>query len=387
MYRVYLDDTIIHNPLAPAQSYKFCEEMVVSQSTSWEIDQFTFKMSPKHPNYDDVHVLRSYVKVMDDHGELFFGRVIRIDKESDKTITVTCESRVAFLADTVFEPIYTKKNSKYTSPPEADTVEGWLSFWLETGDTAHNKRIEDDRRKFYVGNIDGARSTLIQTQEPTTIFDLCKKLLENIGGYLVVRVGDDGKQYLDYKTDFKNADGSQKQSTQKVQFGKNMLDISTYINGDSFYTCLYPVGKLLDDNNNQHEGWQQRRTILMQGVSDTRYVRNETLEAIYGKIIATMVFDEIDDPVTLKNIAQGYVNSQALKVSATITAFDLSLVNSDIDRINVGEYVNAISKPLEFNAWLLCKSKETNLSHPEKSTVTLGATQATISRASAGWKD
>ena len=126
---------------------------------------------------------------------------------------------------------------------------------------------------------------------------------------------------------------------------------------------------------------------MSSGVSSTRYVKNETLESLYGRIIGTATWDDIDDPQTLKNLAQGMVNGQALKTSLTITAFDLSILDSDISRIEVGQYVNVISKPHDLNVWLLCKEKSIDLTHPEKSTVTLGATQATISRAAAGWKD
>lgn len=387
MYRVYLDDNIIHNPSATAQQGLSCEDMVVSQSINWEINQFTFKMSQKHPAYSKVHVLRSRVKVYDGNGELFVGRVIRVDKAFDNTITVTCEDRLAFLCDTVIEPIYTKGNNKYTSPPETDSILGWLKFWLETANTAHNKMVNDDSRKFYAGTSDKTGTLLFQTQEPTTPFELCKKLLEKIDGYLVLRIGSDGKQYIDFKSDFVDSTGAQIRSSQKIEFGKNILDIKNYLNGESLYTWLYPVGKLLDDPNKKHEGWQERRSILASGVSTTRYVKNETLESLYGRIIGTATWDDIDDPQTLKNLAQGMVNGQSLKTSLTITAFDLSILDSDISRIEVGQYVNVISKPHDLNVWLLCKEKSIDLTHPEKSTVTLGATQATISRAAAGWKD
>lgn len=386
MYRVYLDDKIIHDPSKATQQGLICDNMVISQSVDWEINQFTFDMSPKHPKRDDVHVLRSYVKVLDGNGELFYGRVIRLDKAFDNTLTVTCEDRVAWLCDIYAEPIFTKGNSKYTSPAEADTITGWLNFWLNDKQWSYNQRIENDSKKIYVGNIAGSRSTLIQTQEPTSIFELCKTILDNLGGYFILRHADDGKNYLDYKTDFVDASGNQIRSSQKIEFGKNILDITNYLNGASLYTVLYPVGKLLEDTNKAHEGWQERRNI-MRAEYQSRYVRNETLISLYGIIQGTKTYDEIDDPATLQNLAQWDVNGQSLKTSLTITAFDLSILDSDITRIEVGQYVNVISKPHDLNVWLLCKEKSIDLTHPEKSTVTLGATQSTISRSAAGWKD
>lgn len=92
-----------------------------------------------------------------------------------------------------------------------------------------------------------------------------------------MRVGNDGKQYIDFKSDFVDSTGAQIRSAQKIEFGKNILDIKNYLNGESLYTWLYPVGKLLDDTNKHHEGWQERRTILASGVSTTRYVKTKLL--------------------------------------------------------------------------------------------------------------
>lgn len=387
-YKVYLDDVKIHDVSEPPHLKCFCTNMVLDLSTDLQINTFSFSMLIDHPQYEDVHVLNSIVSVFDDEEKIFEGRVIRVDKDFECTKTVTCEEVMAYLCDVAAEPfcLQDKTISNHPVISKYDTPLGWMQYFMEDAEwTAYNK-LCDESKKIYLGTFNSNRKCSIQTDTPITVFEMLKKIHEECEGYVYITYGKNGKNYLNYVQDFDT------RGSQIIEFGKNILDITSYLDGSALYTILYAVGAenplyYYDDAGNQykmHDGWIERYHCSFDN-GGTRFAKNDTLIKLYGKIYGIKVYDGVNDVATLNQLAQQAVNSQALNTSITVTAADLHLVHADIQKFKIRTYARVISKPHDIDMWMMIKKMHIDMSDPSKTTVTLGATKRTLSERSAGW--
>lgn len=389
-YYVYLDETKIHDLSLPAEYCCFCDDMTLDLSTDLKIDAFTFTMVPTHPQYNDVHVINSIVKVTDDDETLFIGRVITVEQDFNRKKTISCEEVMAFLSDVAAEP-FCEQNKNISNHPVVshyDTPKGWMDYFLNNaGYMAYNK-LCDANKTIELGTFSSSRKCTIQTEDPVSIFEMLKTIHDECEGYTYIRYGDDGKYYLDYVQDF------DEKCTQTIEFGKNILDITTKLDGSNLYTILYAVGAprddvFIDSNGNQlkyHEGWNDRLHASFEN-GGTRFAKNQTLINLYGKIYGVKVYDGCDDGNTLNELAQAAVNSQALNMSITVTAADLSLVNANIEKFRIRTYARVKSLPHDVDVWMLIKNMHIDMSNPQNTTVTLGVTRRTLSEKTVGWKE
>ena len=109
------------------------------------------------------------------------------------------------------------------------------------------------------------------------------------------------------------------------------------------------------------------------------YVTNQALYNKLGMIAVPMQF-EAETASELLAQAKNTLNLLAvLNKSIELTAFDLSLVNADVDTIEIGDNVQVVSAPHGLNAKMVCTAKTMDFINPEQSSVTLGKAQQSMS--------
>lgn len=319
---------------------------------------FKFDMPPDNPGYDKIKKLTSVVQVLKDAEEIFCGRVL--DEESDfyGVKSVTCEGELAYLLDSIQRP-----GEYHDMTPRA---------FLETLLNSHNSQVEDNK-KIYCGNVtvtDPNDSIYRYTNWETTLDDINEKLVDRLGGHLVLRK-EDGKKYLDYYASY---DDFMPQNTQKIEFGKNLLDFSQTITAADIATAIIPLGARQEKAEDDPEALERYLTIeSVNGGKD--YVYDQEAVEQFGWVYRTVKFDDVTVASNLKSKGEQYLHeTQFEQLTLTVKAVDLNLLYADIKSIQLGDDIRVISKPHSLDKYFPVLQRSYHLDAPEQDTITLGTT-------------
>lgn len=307
----------------------------------------TFTMTKNHPHYDKLKKLKTYIRVFetDDDGAItmiFEGRVLTEETSFDGKRKITCEGSRGFLRDNIQRP------AKYISL----TKEEWFTSVVN----AHNVDMGFDKR-FHVGQfaIDQAAIDRYPMENGyTTTLDLLEsQMVANYGGYLVVR-NTGGIRYLDYISNVGVV------NPQRIDFGKNLLDLNKITTSEPMITAVIGVGK-------------DGMTLRKKGQYDSDYVYDPVAVDQYGIIFAVQVFEDVDTWNELYYRSLMMLDRLATtNTTIDVNAFDCGLINVDIQRINIGDSVRCVSTIHKLDEFLLVTNKTIYLENPEADTITLG---------------
>lgn len=348
MYKIYCDDELLYDNIH--EDLKIFDPKLTLELN--KVGSFTFTMYKNHPMYARMKKLKSIITVKRDDALIFRGRILNDTEGWYKEKKVECEGELAFLIDSIQRP-YTWQGD----------VAGLFSKFIES----HNSQVDADHQ-FKIGNVTvtdpndylpRSDSTYLTTWDSIT-----KKLIEPLGGYLMVRHETDGV-YIDYLEKLNGL------TTQEIKFGENLLDFEKQIKGDEIVTGIIPLGKKSDDSD-------ERLTIA--SVNDGKdYLIDEEAAEKYGKIFVTQTWDDVTDPTNLKNKASAaLVDLVKTSVSLTLTAVDLSNINKTIMSFKLGTSVKVKSKPHDIDDYFLVNKLSLDLLKPQNDKLTLGATYKTL---------
>ncbi len=348
MYRVYLDDHLLFDPTV--------EELVILDPQLDLQDNksgaFDFTIPPTHPLYNAIEKHKSQITVTQDGRVLFKGRVLDDEVDFNNFNSVICEGALSYFNDSVVRP-YLHQGS----------VDDYVIFLI----TQHNSQMGDyEHKKFKVGNITVKdpndyihRSSRIY---PSTWKELEDKLLDTLGGHLVLRYEEDGT-YIDYLAD------SDYISRQKIEFGENLLDIKRFTKGEDIATAIIPLGATISS-----EGEEERKLTIESVNNGKDYLYDETAVQLYGGyIFKTVEYQDVTLPQNL--IQRGRAElAQAVRLGLTIelTAFDMSLLDINVDDFRVFEYVEVRSEPHDLSALFLVSKMTIHLTDPSRNKLTVG---------------
>lgn len=359
IYRVTCDDVpIYHSNLQSMKIFGASLDLELNKTGS-----FSFTMQQDHPRYDMIRRMKSIIKVWQDDYLLFRGRALDDPTGWHNEKKISCEGELSFLLDSQQRPY------DYTG-----TIEGYLNLLI----TRHNEQVEE-AKWFTVGNItvvDGndyiVRSNIDYVDTWT---EMQAKLLDLLGGYIIVR-HEGWINYIDYLQDVTLL------SPQKIEFGKNLLDLEKVRKGAAIGTAVIPLGAKIKDEEGKDT--DVRLTIeSVNGGSDM--LRDESAIAQYGTIVKKEIFDDVTEPENLLRKGQAYL-ADLVKLPETIelTAADLATTGADIGSFHLGTYVQAISRPHGINQLFLVSKLSLNLLSPAANKMTLGAARAGLSASVAG---
>lgn len=366
MYKVYANGKPLHHPNMFDSGYVVSEPEITQEVNAH--GSMTFDMLPNHPLYGSINNLTTIITVEDDTGEIFRGRVLHSTKDFYNRKSVYVEGELAFLVDTLYRPFVFK-----------GSVSEFFTLLIEN----HNSQVEDEK-KFTVGlcTVTDPNDYIVRESiDPTSTWDaITYKLIDLLGGYIRTRY-ENGVRYIDYLTSYDSTSG------QKVEFGKNMLDLKDYVTAEDVITCLIPYGVQYDEGDEgyteQPESgtWNGNRLTVESVNSGLDYIKDKNGVSLFGNIWGTMTWDDVTLPDNLLTKAIDYLaESIYAAMTLTITALDLHLVNVDTASIKLGDDVQIFSIPHDINRTLMCVSKKIRLMEPDQDEITLGAKQETLTQ-------
>lgn len=252
--------------------------------------------------------------------------------------------------------------------------DGWQD-WKKDGETAGTtgEALRAEAISIIiVSKVDGTngklKDGLFRENDYINTLELIKTtMLDTLGGVLVIeRIG--GIKFLNYLENYGRT------NSQPIKFGVNMLDYSKITDASGIYTAIVPYGKEIDG----------KKLTIATVNNDCDYIYDEVAVAEYGWIFKEMEWADIDSASALLYAAKlklaGLVKQG---ISLELTAIDLSLVNLDIQKFQVGDMVRCVSKPHELDVFLSVSKKERDLFNPGNDKIVLGGvTQSLTDRIS-----
>lgn len=316
----------------------------------------TFRIPEKHMYYRTIKKLNSVIEVWEDGVLIYEGRVLSDEADMYNTKTVTCEGSLAYLIDSIQRPF-----------SKSGTIHAFLDDMVQS----HNSQVEE-RKQFLLGTVNMADENNELKRESTTLentWNVLKTYLIDVHGGILWVSYQNGKKYLNYTYDMGGY------NVQKIRFGVNLLDLTTYQDATNVVTCLIPYGA--DVEYQDELGETQTRTVDITSVNNGQdYITAaDSVIAEHGKIWATYQWPDITDPSRLKTVAEQFLSENSgIPDTLKVSAVDLAYTGINIQRFQLGKYTTCISKPHGLQKDLLLTQLDLYLDNPQKGSITLGGT-------------
>lgn len=430
MYQIKIFDgpsdwkgTVIHSPYVNDKKVKFKPHLVLDGVSDME-----FTIDPSNPGWNKIRPLNTLIELKNIRtGKVIFqGRVLQpeqtMSSEGMFSIKYVCESKKSYLNDA------NQRYGKYQNV----TLKSFYSSILSN----YNRGVEPYKR-FKVGNVtvtDPNDNLYRFLGYETTFKTLQDKLIDRLGGHLVVREESDGT-YLDYLKDVG------KISKTKIKLKTNLKDLRKEIDPTEIATRIVVLGAKLEirkavidwvegetarveiqenqgeettfvdipmsilpdsvttgsimtvygenpywtfekgfDETESSEVSEPRLTIAsVNGGKD--YLDNPDLIAEFGTIEVPLYYDDVNSPSTLKLRGEQFFASQAAaKVTYDITPLDLSTIDAKFDSFSVGDWYYVVNEVLGINELLQIIEMTIDGDNPHLSKITMGQKRRTLSQ-------
>lgn len=348
MYSVYCDGILLYSSILDELQLQYMKiEMELNKTGS-----FSFTIYQDHVAYNLINKLKSIITVYQDDSLLFKGRVLDDEIGFHNEKQVICEGELAFLLDSIQRPY---------------DYSGSLSGYFTQLINNHNAQVESSKQ-FTVGNVTVQQGTASfsrkETEYMNTWDSIQNKLIETHGGYIVIR-HQNNVNYIDYLSDFNVI------SSQKITFGKNLIDMKLKRSGEEIATAVIPLGAKL-------EGTDERLTIKSVN-NNVDYVYNQTAVTSYGWIFKTVIFDDISSASDLKTKGLEYLSQQVSIVnSLELSAADLASIDQNVNSFRIGTYVRVTTEPHSIDQNFLVDKISVDLLNPANNKLTLGTRFLTL---------
>ena len=340
IYRIYIDDTLVHRSDIPDENYQLVGitlDVEMGKSPSLK-----FTIPPSHPKKSLLKNFLSRFTVKEDELVLAEGRLFDSRQDIYNQVEWQAEGSLSYLTDSYVPAIKVE-----------ETIRALFTRYVNE----HNSRVED-YKKFTVGQItiDNADTEKVKVDNDGyryTADAIQNDLIDSYGGYLRTRY-ENGVRYLDYLKDYGH------KTTQTIEYKKNLIDFALEVNPEDVFTYLIPTGdsnlKINDVNNGKD------------------YIEVEGAKAKWGNKYLLKSFSGISDASTLLKEAKQYIKNhyEELPESLEITAIDLKFLGVDVESIHVGDVVRVTSTPNGVDKDYTCSAISYNLSQFGKTKYTLG---------------
>jgi hypothetical protein len=305
MYRVLCDSYVLYDPRLP-ELFVFEPELTQKKNEPGEL---TFKIPKEHPNFGVPEKLKSRIKVYRDDTLIWVGRVIEDERDLYENRKVVVEGALALLLDSILRPF----------TMDGTAAEVWAYIL-----TQHNAQVNVNQR-FGIGNCDLSDSVSIATKDYLSAWQVLKtSLLDPHGGYLIIRFDENENPILDYLSDVPNT------STQRIEFGVNMIDLVLSKSASETYTACVPLGAALRDIDSESDSDAR---LMIASVNDGQdFLIDSALAADNGVIFAPSsltTWDEVTDPTILMNKGRDWLNGTGARFKQTIKLSAVDLHNAD----------------------------------------------------------
>lgn len=313
-----------------------------------QVDSLDFTFPPNHAMYSSLIKLKTTIEVRQGKEILFRGRVLTDDIDFYNRKDIHCEGALSFLGDTIMAPYAagTYKTAKELFKAAID------QHYTQVPDSTPYRRLK------YV-RCDVTSAIEVESEEYQQTSDVISSLLSDVGGYIKLEYYDNGETGISYLSSYGHS------SSQVIDFGQNLLDISQHGDVSELYTSVVCLGAK-DENTGQR---------LTTGSGDAMYVESQEAIGTYGRIIRTFTYDDITSQSDLRTMAT-YLLALGIQQSTTfeIKAVDMHLIAPSIEKIRRGDNVRIRSGPHSIDTYFMCSRSDLDLQNPENTVYTFGAT-------------
>jgi hypothetical protein len=345
MYTIYLNGELLHAPNLVREGYG-----VLSPKLELELNRagsITFTVPVNNATYSNVYLLSGIITVFANEEEIFRGRILEEEKDFYNRSTVYGEGELSFLLDSTQRPF-----SIQGSIPQA------LKFFLDN----HNAQVEKEKQ-FQLGRVTVKDNNNYINRSSTnyinTLEAITSRLLETHGGYFRTR-GENGIRYLDYIETYGNY------NAQTIDVGKNLLDITTSMRTDGNYSILIPLGA--------KDAETEKYVTIASANNGLDYLVNPHALGRFGHVSRVKIWEDITLPNNLLSRAKDYFteNHAIIPRALDVRAVDLSLLDTDIERIKLGDYIGVRLGQDAVGEGVLCSKISLDLTEPQNTVFTLG---------------
>lgn len=374
MFSAYADDKLFYSPRLLNEGYAITEPQATLELN--KAGSFTFNLPSINPMYSSLKKLKTIITIREDDEVIWKGRVLNDAKDFYNTKAVTCEGELAFLNDIQYEPHdYSKKGIKMGE---------YFKKLIE-----HYASECSEERMIKLGNVRGAFTDVLIYPKTTDYTNVWNLISGNLIGASTGKVGknevdlsdydrylyirrEKGVSYIDFVEDIGKA------SSQIIEFGKNLLDLSEYVDASNVYTQIIPLGKA------DSKG---KRIDIKLVNGGKNYLQSDSAIALFGKIQKSVIWEDVTNRNTLKANGQRMLNKAVeMAIKITIRAFDLHRINVNTDKIDFGDKVHVVSLPHEISSDFLCSKIVLTLDNLENTEYTFGLDFETMSGSFASYK-
>ena len=378
------------------------QALVLSPKLTREVSKggsLVFTMTRDHAQYDMLQKLSTVVQVQRDGKEIWRGRVLKHEADFYNRRVVYCEGALSYFNDSSITPFNYK---------------GTLRQFLQHLIDAHNDQVKSKMKCFQLGTVTAALGNLVVQfgdadqygvgEDYGKVWDILDKLvLKVFGGYFYCSFdATTGLNVLNYCD---QAVEAKRQTAQKIEYGRNLLNLSETTDATDLYTRIYPIGnkhtvdtskwyyKLMwwrDTSQDKHEErWGIMETdaatvahyLPASGYSynlEEGWIQNDAAVQKFGIITRIVELDTDSANDTFAAGVQALQQNYAMKTSYVIRAVDLVDAGYDTDRLDFSMYSHIVSTPHSVDAVMLCTKLVEPLEKPAQKEFTFGMTRRTL---------
>lgn len=357
--------TVIHSP--------FSDEAKVSSGKVNQVlnavSDFNFTINLNNPAWDSIEPLRTLVKVKDLrlNETIFDGRVLQPNGKMSEVGMFhkgfTCECKLGYLQDS----LQRHKEVRNT------TVRGFFEIMIDV----HNSQVEPHKR-FKVGNVTVSNTTdnvYRYLGYESTFASIKDKLIDRLGGFIVVREEADGT-YLDY-LETVGKDVSEK----PIKLTHNLKSMSYDINPTEVITRLVPLGERIESEDEEAVDASQARLTIESVNNGIDYLDDIEMQKEFGIIVKEMIWDDVTTPQRLKSNGLRFLeNQKAASVSYTVNSANTELLEEEILAFKIGNRYPLINPILTVNEYVQVIEKGIDILNPYMSDLKIGDKHRTLSQ-------
>ncbi len=349
MYRIYADNELLYSPELMNEGYAVLEPKLTTELN--KAGSLQFVLPTTNVMYDKLNKLKTTIVVKSDNSEIWRGRILHDEKDFYNRKSVYCEGELSFLFDTIQRPY-----------EFSGAVDKLLMFYIHE----HQKQASEGRKLSYGGcTVTDPNNYIVRSNSDYTshLEEITNKLVNKLGGYLKIVAGGGGSRNLWYMTQYGEI------SSQVIEFGVNLLDLTEYINAEDVFTVLVPLGA----KEETEDGTEGKRLTIESVNGGLDYIENTTAVQTFGRIVRTQTWDDVTEPSNLLTKGKNYLNSGIeMAITLSIKAVDLHYLDVDTESINLGDYIRVVSVPHGLDKYFLCSKIVLDMQNPDKTEYTLG---------------
>lgn len=369
MYRIvqydYPTDTIGHVIFDPGAGKGVSAGTLTLKEN--DVDDLSLTVNQSSYLFGSHQPMQTHFDVFDDGERIFRGRLLKPTRGMSDTgqfsRSFTCEHILAYLIDSV-QPYGVFHNI---------TVESFLGTLL-----ANHNKVVDPYKQVKLGRVtvqDSNNSIYRYIGYATTLDTIKDKLVSRLGGYLVMRVEDDGL-YLDYLADT----GEDHPSDTPIQIGRNLKSASVTIDPTTVVTRLWPLGATIQTDTEQSSSTDASQPRVEIGAVNggKAYLDDAGLQSEFGVINGTMTWDDATLPANVLANGKAWLAAQA----AATESWEVSAVElgGTFSRFKVSDRYRFINAGVAEPTMLRVVQKQIDFAKPQSSALTIGAKSKSLTQ-------